>query len=139
MMMRGEGQFPAKNKVFCGRPAAVPAALPLQVDFITKFGYYSAFFLRNPPKESWYHMISMRLMRFGAKSKPSYRIVVIDSNRPRESKAKEFIGFYNPLKDPAEVKIDLAKANAWLKKGAQPSRTVHSLLQKVSKPEKLSP
>jgi len=84
-------------------------------------------------------MISMRLMRFGAKGKPSYRIVVIDSNKPRESKAKEFIGFYNPLKDPAEVKIDLEKANSWLIKGAQPSRTVHSLLQKVSKPKKLSP
>jgi small subunit ribosomal protein S16 len=84
-------------------------------------------------------MISMRLMRFGAKGKPSYRIVVIDSNKPRESKAKEFIGSYNPLKDPAEVKIDLEKANSWLKKGAQPSRTVHSLLQKVSKPKKLSP
>jgi small subunit ribosomal protein S16 len=84
-------------------------------------------------------MISMRLMRFGAKGKPSYRIVVIDSNKPRESKAKEFIGSYNPLKDPAEVKIDLEKANSWLKKGAQPSRTVYSLLQKVSKPKKLSP
>ncbi len=83
-------------------------------------------------------MISMRLMRFGAKGKPSYRIVVIDSNKPRESKAKDFIGSYNPLRDPAEVKIDLAKAEAWLKKGARPSRTVQSLLQKVSKAAKLS-
>jgi small subunit ribosomal protein S16 len=84
-------------------------------------------------------MISMRLMRFGAKGKPSYRIVVIDSARPRQSKAKEFIGFYHPLKDPVEIKIDLEKANSWLKKGAQPSRTVQSLLQRVSKPEKHSP
>jgi small subunit ribosomal protein S16 len=83
-------------------------------------------------------MISMRLMRFGAKGKPSYRIVVIDSNKPRESKAKEFIGSYNPLRDPAEVKIDLEKAEAWLKKGARPSKTVQSLLQKVSKAAKLS-
>ncbi len=83
-------------------------------------------------------MISMRLMRFGAKGKPSYRIVVIDSNKPRESKAKDFIGSYNPLRDPAEVKIDLPKAEAWLKKGARPSRTVQSLLQKVSKAAKLS-
>ena len=83
-------------------------------------------------------MISMRLMRFGAKGKPSYRIVVIDSNKPRESKAKDFIGSYNPLRDPAEVKIDLARAEAWLKKGARPSRTVQSLLQKVSKAAKLS-
>jgi len=78
-------------------------------------------------------MISMRLMRFGAKSKPAYRIVVIDSNKPRESKAKEFLGSYNPLKDPVEITIDLDKANSWLKKGAQPSRTVQSLLQKASK------
>lgn len=84
-------------------------------------------------------MISMRLMRFGAKGKPTYRIVVIDSNKPRESRAKEFVGFYNPLRDPAEVKIDLEKANAWLKKGAQPSRTVQSLLHKVSKAQKVSP
>ena len=84
-------------------------------------------------------MISMRLMRFGAKSKPAYRIVVIDSNKPRESKAKDFLGSYNPLKDPVEITIDLDKANSWLKKGAQPSKTVQSLLQKVSKPEKLSP
>ncbi len=84
-------------------------------------------------------MISMRLMRFGAKGKPSYRIVVIDSNRPRQSKAKDFVGFYNPLRDPAEIKIDLEKARAWLKKGAHPSRTVQSLLQKVSKAEKLTP
>jgi small subunit ribosomal protein S16 len=84
-------------------------------------------------------MISMRLMRFGAKGKPSYRIVVMDSTRPLQSKAKDFIGFYNPLKDPVEVKIDLEKAKAWLKKGAQPSRTVQSLLQKVSKSEKLLP
>jgi len=78
-------------------------------------------------------MISMRLMRFGAKSKPAYRIVVIDSNKPRESKAKDFLGSYNPLKDPVEITIDLDKANSWLKKGAQPSRTVQSLLQKASK------
>jgi len=78
-------------------------------------------------------MISMRLMRFGAKSKPAYRIVVIDSNKPRESKAKEFLGSYNPLKDPVEITIDLDKANSWLKKGAQPSRTVQALLQKASK------
>jgi small subunit ribosomal protein S16 len=84
-------------------------------------------------------MILIRLMRFGAKGKPSYRIAVMDSALPLQSKAKDFIGSYNPLKDPVEVKIDLDKAKAWLKKGAQPSRTVQSLLQKASKSEKLLP
>jgi len=73
------------------------------------------------------------LMRFGAKSKPSYRIVVVDSRKPRQSKAKEFIGSYNPLKEPAEINIDLEKAKFWLDRGARPSATVQSLIEKVSK------
>jgi small subunit ribosomal protein S16 len=83
-------------------------------------------------------MLSMRLMRFGAKSKPSYRIVVMDSRLPREGKAKDFLGYYNPLTEPAEIKIDLDKAKMWLTRGARASRTVLSLMQKVSKREKLS-
>ena len=82
-------------------------------------------------------MIAMRLMRFGARSRPAYRVVVIDSKRPRESKAIDFIGFYDPLKEPAEIKIDTKKAKYWLAKGAQASRTVQSLLHKVSKSKKL--
>lgn len=78
-------------------------------------------------------MMTLRLMRFGARSKPSYRIVVIDSKKPRESRAKEFLGFYNPLKEPAEINIDLEKAKFWLDRGAKPSPTVKSLLDKVSK------
>jgi small subunit ribosomal protein S16 len=78
-------------------------------------------------------MMTLRLMRFGARSKPSYRIVVIDSKKPRESRAKEFLGSYNPLKEPAEINIDLEKAKFWLDRGAKPSSTVKSLLDKVSK------
>ncbi len=78
-------------------------------------------------------MMTLRLMRFGARSKPSYRIVVIDSKKPRESRAKEFLGSYNPLKEPAEINIDLEKAKFWLDRGAKPSPTVKSLLDKVSK------
>ncbi len=83
-------------------------------------------------------MISIRLKRLGAKKKPFYRIIVIDSRRSRQSKPKEIIGYYNPLKEPPEVKVDLEKANYWLKRGAHASRTVQSLLHRVSKPEKLS-
>ena len=55
-------------------------------------------------------MMTLRLMRFGAKSKPAYRIVVVDSKKPRETKVKDTIGSYNPLKDPVEVTLDLDKA-----------------------------
>jgi small subunit ribosomal protein S16 len=78
-------------------------------------------------------MMTLRLMRFGAKGKPSYRIVVVDGKKPRESKAKEFIGSYNPLKEPAEIVIDQEKAKFWLDRGAKPSQTVQSLLDRVSK------
>ena len=83
-------------------------------------------------------MISIRLMRLGAKKRPFYRIVVIDSKRPRESKAKDIIGYYDPLKEPPEVKVDFERANYWLNRGAQASKTVQSLLHKVSKPKELS-
>jgi len=83
-------------------------------------------------------MVSIRLMRLGAKKKPFYRVIVTDSRRPRESKAKEIIGFYDPLKEPAEIKIDMERANYWLKQGAQASKTVQSLLDKASNSEKPS-
>lgn len=83
-------------------------------------------------------MIAIRLMRLGAKKRPFYRIIVIDSEKPRESKAKEIIGYYDPLKEPPEIKVDIEKANYWLERGAQASKTVQSLLRKVSKSEKLS-
>ena len=83
-------------------------------------------------------MISIRLMRLGAKKKPFYRIIAIDSRKPRESKAKDILGYYDPLKEPPEIKVDLERANYWLERGAQASKTVQSLLNKVSKREKLS-
>jgi len=83
-------------------------------------------------------MVAIRLMRLGAKKRPFYRVVVTDSRRPRESKAKEIIGFYDPLKEPAEIKIDMERANYWLKQGAQASKTVQSLLDKASNSEKPS-
>jgi small subunit ribosomal protein S16 len=78
----------------------------------------------------------MRLMRFGTKKKPTYRIVVMDSKRARQSQALDTLGTYTPLDDPAGVKIDLEKANLWLSKGVRPSSTVQSLLDRVTKPKK---
>jgi len=83
-------------------------------------------------------MMSIRLMRLGAKKRPFYRVIVIDKRKPRESKAKEIIGYYNPLQEPAEIKIDMERANYWLERGAQASKTVQSLMQKVSATEKHS-
>ena len=76
-------------------------------------------------------MVKMRLKRIGAKKAPAYRVVVADSRYPRDGKFIEVIGSYNPLTEPAEIKIDAEAANAWLAKGAQPTETVRSLLKKA--------
>jgi small subunit ribosomal protein S16 len=81
-------------------------------------------------------MMTMRLMRFGTKKKPTYRIVVMDSERARQSQALDTLGTYTPLDDPAGVKIDLEKAKKWIAKGVRPSSTVQSLLDRVSKSKK---
>ena len=72
----------------------------------------------------------MRLRRMGAKKAPFYRVVVADERSPRDGKCIDEIGYYNPLTNPAEVKIDAAKAEKWLNDGAQPTETVKSLLKK---------
>jgi small subunit ribosomal protein S16 len=101
-----------------------------EVDLRWNFGYdFSALYFTTGSDTT---MITMRLMRFGAKKKPTYRIVVMDSEKARQSQALDTIGSYNPLKEPAEISIDIAKANLWLSKGVQPSRTVQSLLDKAS-------
>ena len=74
--------------------------------------------------------VKMRLRRMGAKKAPFYRVVVADERSPRDGKCIDEIGYYNPLTNPAEVKIDAAKAEKWLNDGAQPTETVKSLLKK---------
>lgn len=66
----------------------------------------------------------------GAKKSPFYRVVVADSRAPRDGRFIEEIGYYNPLTDPAQVKIDPEKAKKWLSTGAQPSETVRSLFRR---------
>lgn len=75
--------------------------------------------------------VKIRLKRIGAKKNPFYRVVVADARYPRDGRFIEELGTYNPLTDPAEVKIDGEKAAKWLKDGAQPTDTVRSLLKKV--------
>ena len=76
-------------------------------------------------------MLKIRLRRMGAKKAPFYRIVVAESKYARDGRFVVEIGTYNPLVDPAEVKIDLEKADDWMKKGAQPTDKVKSLIAKA--------
>ena len=75
-------------------------------------------------------MVKIRLKRMGANKKPFYRVVVADSRAPRDGKFIEEIGYYNPMTDPADIKIDEEKAQKWLGTGAQPTDTVKKLFQK---------
>ena len=75
-------------------------------------------------------MVKIRLRRMGAKKAPFYRIVVADSRAPRDGAFIDEIGYYNPIVEPVEVKVDAEKANKWLSNGAQPTDTVRALLKK---------
>ena len=75
-------------------------------------------------------MVKMRLTRMGQKKAPFYRVVVADSRYPRDGRFIEEVGYYNPLTDPAEIKIDAEVAKKWLANGAQPTDTVKDLLKK---------
>ncbi|MCU0277043.1 MAG: 30S ribosomal protein S16 [Acidobacteria bacterium] len=77
-------------------------------------------------------MVVIRLTRFGGKKKPYYRIVAVDREKPRESAYIDLLGQYTPLTHPAQVKIDMEKYNQWIRKGAQPSVTVKSLVKKLN-------
>ena len=74
--------------------------------------------------------VKIRLKRIGAKKTPFYRIVVADSRYPRNGRFIEEIGYYDPMKTPAEIKLDDEKVQKWLKNGAQPTETAKSLFAK---------
>lgn len=75
--------------------------------------------------------VKIRLRRMGAKKAPFYRIVVADSRCPRDGRFIEEIGYYNPVAQPAEIKIDAEKADKWIKNGAQPTDVVKKLMVRV--------
>lgn len=75
-------------------------------------------------------MVKIRLKRMGANKKPFYRVVVADARSPRDGKFIEEIGYYNPLTDPADIKIDAEAAKKWIANGAQPTSTVKALFKK---------
>jgi len=76
-------------------------------------------------------MVKIRLKRMGANKKPFYRVVVADSRSPRDGRFIEELGYFDPLKDPQEVKIDAEKAQKWLANGAQPTDRVKALFKEA--------
>ncbi|MCJ7748037.1 MAG: 30S ribosomal protein S16 [Desulfobacterales bacterium] len=82
--------------------------------------------------------VSMRLMRFGGKKSPFYRIVVSDRRTPRDGRFIDQVGTYDPKKDPVEVRFKEEKVIHWLRKGAQPTPTVRQLLIRSGISKKLA-
>ena len=76
-------------------------------------------------------MVKIRLTRTGKRGQPSYRIIVVDQRSKRDGKYIDNLGFYNPLTQPATIKLDQKKYQDWLNKGAQPTLTVRSLAKKA--------
>ncbi len=74
--------------------------------------------------------VKIRLRRMGSHKRPFYRVVVADSRSPRDGRCIEEIGYYNPISEPVQVKIDDEKAVKWLNDGAQPTDTVRDLFKK---------
>jgi small subunit ribosomal protein S16 len=77
-------------------------------------------------------VVKIRLARVGSKKNPIYRVVVADSRAPRDGRNIETIGRYNPQTDPSIVEIDVAKANDWIGRGAQPTPAVRKLIKIAS-------
>ncbi len=76
-------------------------------------------------------MIKLRLRRMGAKKRPSYRIVAADSRSPRDGRFIEAVGFYDPITNPATIRLNEERAKHWLSVGAQPTETVRDILFKA--------
>lgn len=74
--------------------------------------------------------VKFRLSRYGAKKRPFYRIVVADSQYPRDGRFIENVGTYNPVTDPAEIILEKEKIKEWYKKGARPTKTVENIFKK---------
>lgn len=84
-------------------------------------------------------MLMIRLARFGAKKKPTYRLVVIEKERARNSRAVEVVGHYNPVSKPKQLHLKHERIEHWMKNGAQPSDTVARLLKNNPATEQTQP
>ena len=77
--------------------------------------------------------MKIRLTRMGSKKRPFYRVVALDSATRRDGRPVEYLGYYNPMVEPNDIKLDMEKIDKWLAQGAEPSNTVRSLLKKAGK------
>lgn len=75
--------------------------------------------------------VRIRLMRMGRRKRPFYRVVAADSRAPRDGKFLDILGYYDPLKEPYEFKVDPEKVKLWLERGAEPTETVRALLKRA--------
>jgi small subunit ribosomal protein S16 len=94
------------------------------------FGFLSIEIISSRQLVWRYILLSIRLTRMGAKKKPFYRIVVTEKRSKRDGRFVESIGYYDPCRKPADVKIDRERVSYWMERGAQPSETVRSLLKR---------
>ena len=78
-------------------------------------------------------MLAIRLMRMGAKKSPSYRVIVKEKLSKRDGAYIENVGFYNPTREPAEVRLDLERVRYWIERGAQPTDTVRQLIRQQAR------
>ena len=78
-------------------------------------------------------MLAIRLMRMGAKKSPSYRVVVKEKLSKRDGAYVENVGFYNPTREPAEVRLNMERVNYWIERGAQPTDTVRQLIKQQAR------
>ena len=78
-------------------------------------------------------LLAIKLMRTGAKKRPSYRIIVKEKQSKRDGACIENLGTYNPTREPAEIKLDMDRVRYWLEKGAQPTETVGQLIKASGK------
>ncbi len=77
-------------------------------------------------------MLAIKLTRMGAKKRPFYRIVVAEKRSRRDGRFVEMLGYYDPGKDPAEIKVDRERVEFWMRRGAQPTDTVRQLLKRCT-------
>ena len=78
-------------------------------------------------------MLAIRLMRMGAKKRPSYRVVVKEKLSKRDGAYEENVGFYDPTRNPAEVRLDMERVQYWIERGAQPTDTVRQLIKQQAR------
>lgn len=79
--------------------------------------------------------VKIRLRRMGARKKPFYRIVVADSRSPRDGRCIEEIGYFNPMVNPVDIKLDMEKVEKWIANGAQPTDRVKSIINEIKNPK----